>query len=267
MAQINYKDLFDPFKLDERLDESFGKIIASFYRFLTPTTQKTAILNIENAIKKMGVKEVRLGNNVEDAQNIYKAVKIAFNNYDTLPSHIFVPIFPENILSSSGAYFEKFARNNKIIVYAPQKRTKLINMINQDRLNKLKNSNAFSRLSPAMQDIAGVLLFNKKFSVDVPHGLMLHEIGHVNQKVYLPEMSLIDLSKKDALTIQNLTNYCYHDDVLTEAFAELYAKLRAYGVDSLTKDELNLWKRMNSGYFTSYEKKLIKKLRKEENSY
>ena len=265
--EINYKKLFNPFKLDKRLDECFGKIITSFYRFLTPITQKPAILKIETAIKKMGVKEVRLGNNIEDAQNIYKAVKIAFNNHDILPTHIFVPIFPENIHSSSKAFFEAYTKNNKIIVYAPEKRTKLLQNINQERLNKLEKSKDFSNLSPTMQDIARVLLFNKKFSTNVPCGVMLHEIGHANQKIYLPQMSLLDLTEKDALTIQKLTNYCYHDDVLSEAFAELYAKLRAHGVEALTKDELNLWKRMNSGYFTSYEKKLIRKLIKDKNSY
>ena len=70
--EINYKELFNPFKLDERLDESFGKIVTSFYRFLTPITQKPAILKIETAIKKMGVKEVRLGNNIP---NVY--IKLA----------------------------------------------------------------------------------------------------------------------------------------------------------------------------------------------
>ncbi len=83
---------------------------------------------------------------------------------------------------------------------------------------------------------------------------MLHEIGHANQKIYLPELSLDELSSKDILTIKNLTDYCYNYDVLPEVFAELFAKMRADGMASLSKDELNLWKRLNSGYFTSYEK-------------
>ena len=92
---------------------------------------------------------------------------------------------------------------------------------------------------------------------------MLHEIGHANQRIYLPQMRLNELSQKDIATIRNLTDYCYHDDVLAEAYAELYAKMRANGVEALSKDELNLWKRLNSGYFTSYEKKLIRQIRKQ----
>ena len=260
---INFDNFLGNKVLRERMDASFYHIKSAFYRFFTPDTKNPEIKEIENAIKQMGVKEVRLGDNIEDAQNIFKAIKIAHENKDSLPSAIFVPVIPDKLISGVGGFFERYSRNNSVIVYAPSRRIKLIRQINEKRLKKLESRSSFAMLSPELQNIARLFLFNQKFSTNKPYGFMLHEIGHANQRIYLPQMSLNELSQKDVATIRNLTDYCYHDDVLAEAYAELYAKMRANGVEALSKDELNLWKRLNSGYFTSYEKKLIRQIRKQ----
>lgn len=260
---INFDNVLGNKVLRERMDACFCHIKSAFYRFFTPDTKNPEIKEIENAIKQMGVKEVRLGDNIEDAQNIFKAIKIAHENKDNLPSAIFVPVVPDKLISSVGCFFERHSRNNSVIVCAPSRRIKLVRQINEKRLKKLESRSAFTKLSSEMQEVARLFLYNKNFSTNKAYGFMLHEIGHVNQKIYLPQMSLNELSQKDIAIIRNLTDYCYHDDVLEEAYAELYAKMRANGVEALSKDELNLWKRLNSGYFTSYERKLIRQMRKQ----
>ncbi len=261
--KINFDNFLGNKTLRERFDASFGHLKSAFYRFFTPDTKNPEVKEIEKAIRQMGVKEVRLGDNIEDAQNIFKAIKIAHENKDELPSAIFVPVIPDKLISGVGGFFERYSRNNSVIVCTPSVRINLVRKINEERLKKLESRAAFAKLSPQMQDIARIFICNKRFSTDAPWGFMLHELGHNNQKIYLPELSLNELSQKDILTIKNLTDYCYHDDVLAEAYAELYAKMRANGVESLSKDELNLWKRLNSGYFTSYERKLIRQTRKQ----
>ncbi len=82
---INFDDFIGNKILKERMDASFCHIKSAFYRFFTPYTKNPEIKEIENAIERMGVKEVRLGYNIEDAQNIFNAIKIAHKNKDKPP--------------------------------------------------------------------------------------------------------------------------------------------------------------------------------------
>jgi len=216
---------------------------AIFQRFFSVKTSSSAVKNIEKQIKEYGIGEVRLGNDFKNAQNVLKGVDIAAKNKDILPQKIFVSDYIERHNNTEAmTYFEG---QDAFISLASPRLNRIAGDYRDAVIDELEKSKVYNEMSPFFQRITRQLFFVDSFSVDSPIGTIMHEIGHVNQPPKLPYRNFSQLNDKDALTATELTGYLTEKDLLSELFAEIYAKLRIKG--SVKPDEFELFNRLCNG--------------------
>ncbi len=252
-------DLYNP-KLEKRLMNSFKDLNIAFYRFITPPTTNPKVKELETVIKNMGIKEVRLGNDEKNAELIYESIKIAKANGDKLPDRIFIPIFPETMLSRCDGYTSTFGDVEKIVFLASTNLKKVFKDCKNNVDARLEKIPSFNKLSDELKNLTRRILCSQNYSTADAKRVVLHELGHVNDNYKFPKLEIKELEPRDKNIIKNLTDYIITDNILAEAYAELYAKIRADGFASLTKGEKDLFNRMISGYFDNYSKDSKKSL-------
>ena len=236
-------------KNKERLSKSLFNLRLAFYKFITPPTTNPKVKEIEDTIKKLGVEEVLLGNDEKNAKMIYDSLKIILAHNGKLPTKILVPLFPESVLSSAVGITDAPSDKFSAILIAPSNSPLMTEKFKNTIETRLKQLPDYNKLSENLKQITKHFLFIPYFSTKDARRIILHELGHINDSFNYPILRIQDLSQEDKLTIKNLTGYLKSDNILSEVFAELYAKLNAEGLYSLTNAEYNLLCRICNGDF------------------
>lgn len=246
-------DLSDD-NLKSRFDRFYFGIYVAFYRFLTPITTNPKIKNIENTIRQLGISEVQLGNDEKTARLIYDSVVVTKKLNYNLPNRLFVPIFAENAHCGSDGLTHYFTRDDKVVNISPRSHVEVFKNAFIRLKSMLNNVRAYRKLDEREKELTQRLIYNVHYSTKDERRCILHELGHVNDDMDLPKIKIEDLSVRDRITIRKLSDYVNPDNVLVEAYAELYAKSCAEGIDELTDDEYDLLCRIVGGEFKSVKK-------------
>lgn len=244
LKDLDYDENFD---IVERHVNSFERDIHKlFMRMFSPKTSTKATATVQSKLATAGVREARLGDNNREASALLNAVEIASKHNDILPDRVFVSELLEPWHMTEAFVY---TGDKSTLVMASQRLRAVYDDYMQRINSELEKSPVYRGFSEYFKDITRQFISNRRFSVDSPARVPMHEIGHLNQPKNLPEISFSELDVDDKITALKLTGYVASPDILPELFAELFAKIRISGPKSLTEQEKSLFQKIINGGF------------------
>lgn len=223
----------------ERFENDIRKFSFSLLKFFVRKTDNPEVLKIKDKLLSLGIKEFEPGNDLKKSRAILNGIKLAKLKGDKLPKRIVVsdvqlggtlaeafPIKENSSLQISSTNFENFVKDYM-----------------SERVKRIEKKIRFKLLPKDIRQELRRVLNGCRHPDSSDDFIVLHEIGHLNstKKVLLNE---VKLTPKELETILNLTEYTPKGEIVSEGFAELFAKARFFGTEKLTEHEKALFLRL-----------------------
>ena len=221
----------------------FSRRYKDFMMLFTQKSTNPEVIKIEQDLKEMGIRDVNLSDDLEQAKLIKEAMQDLINGKIQLPHSIVVtPMLPKHTLGCANNYIENGAKNRYIFL-ATSEETKTVNNI-KTLLDRVKDTFFFSGYSTEYQQKYLEEMneyFAHNISTNNPKHFIYHEIRHTLENNTIRGFrTLNEVGKKIAEGV----SICAKDSI-SEFKSEAFAKLM--NGEKLTDEQMQIYMVFDGG--------------------